>query len=182
MICRLCDWRISCAADAGVPLPRWVRRHQARCARCQTEERRQQLLFETLRAEGSRVRQSAAGGADATLHNRIMRAVRAAGREAEPARHVPVPAWVPVAALMALVAAALWFSFVAGPVRHRPAGDVARVSLDLGGVLQPVTETVARWEESPFSLETEALQRDLSSAGQFLLACVDLPTRPGEAP
>ncbi len=177
MICKLSAWQTARTLDTGVPPPGWVMRHQSRCPRCravyETEQRVAAMLCQGTTTAGLDV--------DPLLHNRIMRAVRTAGQEPRTAPHFLSLVWIPATAVALAVALGIgWLTASAvrrnsltpteahlGEAPHTAPG----IHFDLNIPLQDLTETVQRWADSPFQSEAEALQRDLSDASRFLLAC-----------
>jgi hypothetical protein len=110
-----------------------------------------------------------------TLHARIMLAVASAARFSSPVPRPshPLSLWLPAAAAILVIALGAWW--LATPPARPPAplpSTLAPLSLNLGAPLAALSEAVRNWSASPFTPEAAALQRDLSDAGRFLLACV----------
>jgi hypothetical protein len=154
----LAKFRISSALDEGEPLPKSLRRALATDPELERFTRRTESLGRALRKPPL---------ADASMHESIMRAVRAAAREQQ-RRRAPGLAWLAVSAsVAALTVVCFWMGF------HRPAQSGVK-SLD-GAVMvlemsEKMPNTMPSLVMSPLSDELARVDRDLQTTTQVLLA------------
>ena len=178
MKCRLCQWMISHALDCDQPLPAWVAWHVAGCRACRAH-------YDAIRELDGALRDGATRRPEFPhhLHTRIMARVRAE----TPLSPAPVrygrPAWV-AAGLAFLLLLGGWWVLRPGPAPERRGPvpiSAARPTL----AVTPTTEfprfdawvrrldsALGRTPDAPFETETAALQKDLTDATRFLLACL----------
>jgi ferric-dicitrate binding protein FerR (iron transport regulator) len=154
----LAKFRISTALDAGEPLPKSLRRAIAADPELERFTRRTESLGRSLRRPPL---------ADASMHDSIMRAVRAAAREQQP-RRVPGVAWLAVSAsVAALVVVCLWIGIHRSAQPGGQSLNGAAMVLEMG---ERMPDTMPALVMAPLSDEWARVDHDLQNTKQVLLA------------
>src|SRR6185436_11631447 len=100
LVCKLSRWIVRCRLDDGRELPRWVRRHQERCAACRHQwALERDVVARLFRAAGARISEP-----PPFLQSRIL-----ANLDAVPAPENSFAGWSPAGALMVTLAATAIF-------------------------------------------------------------------------
>lgn len=156
--------RISMALDADQPPSAGLRRRPSASAELRGIEQEMLALDRALKETAPRAE------APDSLHQSIMKAVRAANRPAAAPRQPSVVRWVPVpvfAVMLVLVAVWVLQSPVRTPVQNAQPLAAAASVLQLG---DQMVRTMPTAVVAPLSDELERLNRDLDKTAQFLLA------------
>lgn len=162
MKCRICQWQLESAFDAGRRPGAWALRHLGHCPRCRAQDEALRLMAGRLRAQASAVPVRQTGA----LSDRVMAAI--ASEAVLPARHTSV--WLP-AALAILVVAAFsgsWLLRRGDGARRVQAGDAGLP--DLRVLFEPLPVAFVPEPHHPLDREGAALKNDLAAAGHYLLA------------
>jgi hypothetical protein len=154
----LTKFRLSAALDADQPMPESLRQKISADPELQRFARRTEALGRALR--------NPPPPPDPSLHDSIMRAVRASRRE-QP-RRAPLAAWlIPSSALSALALAGVWVAF-----HHR--APTGAPSLDTPAIVLEMSESMPGAMPSavlaPLSNEWARVDRDIQNTTQILLA------------
>jgi hypothetical protein len=154
----LAKFRISTALDSGKPLPESLRRNIAADPELERFTRRTETLGQALR------RPPPTGP---SMHDSIMRAVRAAARPA-PARRSPVAAWL--VATTALAGLALAFLLTADHRQTTLRGTSMDGAVTVLEMSEHIPNTIPSFVMSPLSNEWARVDRNLQDTKQVLLA------------
>lgn len=165
----LTKFKLSNALDeaAGGPVPDSLQKKISACPELRDFAQRAAALDRALRHP------PAVAVTDATLHNSIMRAVRASAAESAPGR---VPMRIGLAtALAALAAIGIWLA-ARPPARSFPAAPsdaqtlaAAQIVLDMGG---EISRSVPAAVVAPLSNEWACVDHDVRDTTRFILAAL----------
>jgi hypothetical protein len=154
----LAKFRISAALDAGEPLPKSLRRAIATDPDLERFTRRTESLGRFLRKPPL---------AEASMHDSIMRAVRAAARQEQPRRAPALAWWLGSASAAALAVVCFWM----GTHRSAPPGgkslDGAVMVLEMG---EQMPKTMPSLVMAPLSDEWARVDHQLQNTTDVLLA------------
>jgi len=151
-------FRISTALDSGKPLPASLRQKIAADPELERFAHRTQALGRPLRSPPP---------VNPSLHDSIMRAVRASAQRGQP-RRAPGLSWLPASAtLAALVVVCLWMSRPNPAPPERPSLDGPLMALEMSEQMPAAMPSMVM---APLSNEWARVNHDVQETTQILLA------------